>query len=116
MSAALVMRNSLISNLLSDFKILIASWGDLRLFTIALAVWAGVLLDYGIGFIRLLISALAIISLILLSRRTRRSKNALLLLAIILFGALLMNFRLSPLQALSPYMGKHVNVEVVVIR
>jgi len=111
---ALAMRNSLISNLLSDFKVLIASWGDLRLLTVALAIWSGVLLDYGIGFIRLLISVAALISLMLVSRSARRSKNALLLLAILLFGALLMNFRLSPLQALGPYMGKHVSVEVVV--
>ena len=114
MSVALAMRNSLISNLLSDFKILIASWGDLRLLVIALAVWAGVLFDQGIGFFRLLILIATSILFLAATRRGRRFKSVLLLLVVIIFGATLMNLRSLPLHALKTYVGKRVSAEVVI--
>ncbi|NBO08525.1 MAG: ComEC/Rec2 family competence protein [Actinobacteria bacterium] len=110
-SVAWAMRNLLISKHLSDFKNLVASWGDLRLFSLALGIWAGVLLSHSFGFIPLLIVLL--ISLLIAATRRPRTFSAVILV-VILFSAVLMSLRSLPLHELERYVGKRVNVEVVV--
>ena len=110
------MRSLPISNLLSDFRIQIASWGDLRLLALSLAIWSGVLLSNGIGFL-LSFVALVLISLGTLFIRVVRveqSRIVLLLLSMAFVGGALLHFRALPLESLTPFIGKNVSVEVVV--
>jgi len=110
------MRSLPILNLLSDFRIQIASWGDLRLLAISLAIWSGVLLSNGIGFL------LSFVALVLISLaahgirvvRVEHSRIVLLLLFMSFVGGALLHFRALPLESLASYMGKSVSVEVVV--
>lgn len=108
---AWAMRNLLISNHLSDFRNLVASWGDLRLLALALGIWSGVLLSHSFGFIPLLIAAL--VSLLITAARGPRTFRVALL-SVVLFGAVLMYLRTLPLHELERYVGKRVNVEVVI--